>query len=201
MTTVSDSIDQVAATNARRLDGVRSIIVHRTSLEGLDEPVPDEHLDGVTLARAFAPGGPLASITGGACPYHVIVRRDGVAEQLLPLDRRGAHARWHNARTIGVAYVGFDRCTSLQYATLARVVAALLLATSAAAVQRHDDLSGVDPDKVCPHRAFSVGALAWDADALLPTHWRRLLPADAEALAVKLAPGLRLPEPMRRHHA
>lgn len=203
---VVNSVLRVAALNRRRIEWPPStIVIHRVSLEGLAvsgaQPICDELLDGVTLVKAFAYGGPLARVTRGACPYHVLVRRDGAAEQLLPLDTRGAHARGHNSRSIGVAYAGMHNCLDVQHAALVRVVSALSLLTRGAAIRRHDDLDGVAPGKVCPHATYSVAGLALDVYDHLPARWRILSDADVLAHAERYAPGLVAPGPMRRHHA
>lgn len=38
--------------------------------------------------------------------YHAVIRRDGSVEKGRPIDRPGAHAKGHNARSIGICLVG-----------------------------------------------------------------------------------------------
>ncbi|WP_372809311.1 N-acetylmuramoyl-L-alanine amidase [Litorivivens sp.] len=105
--------------------------------------------------------------------YHYVIRRGGYVEQGRSLDRAGAHARGHNAHSIGVCLVGgvdsgqAPDCnfTRHQFAALSRLVDDLLETFGPVKVVGHRDLS---PDtngdgtiqaseriKACP--CFDVG--------------------------------------------
>lgn len=81
--------------------------------------------------------------------YHYVITRDGVIEPGRPVERPGAHARGHNANSIGVCLVGgVDRnqkpdCnfTRLQWGSLSVLVDSLLQAYGPLKVIGHRDLS------------------------------------------------------------
>lgn len=92
--------------------------------------------------------------------YHFVVRRDGAVEPGRALDEVGAHVRGHNARSVGVCYVGGvdrggvpeDNRTPEQRVVLRAIVAVLRAAYPDARVLGHRDFSEVS--KACP--SFNV---------------------------------------------
>lgn len=65
--------------------------------------------------------------------YHYVVDLDGTIEQGRPLDQVGAHTKDHNAKTIGICYVGGrdangnvkDTRTAAQKAAIEKLIKAL----------------------------------------------------------------------------
>lgn len=177
---IINRIADVAAPNARDITGpAKYIVIHRTSLAVQEprnpEPIADEELDAAKMAAAFC-RGLMAPYTGGAFPYHLIVRRNGTVEQCLPLDVAGAHAVNYNRCSIGIAYVGEHDCTAGQYRALIRACVSLVLYTRGALIVGHSQLPGAshDPDKVCPHEKFSIANLVKDVQDRLPHDWRSM---------------------------
>ena len=184
---IRDRIAECDARNSRPVVGPEFIVIHKTSLRvgGTDNPSPisDEDLDGVGLVRTFAAQSaspPNGLGTSGLCPYHLLVRADGVVEQMLPLSVRGAHAREHNSKSWAVAYVG-ERPTTHQVRALVRTCTALVLASvlvggKPARIVGHTSLPGAsrDPGKVCPHESLDLRKLEGDVLARLAAidQWR-----------------------------
>jgi hypothetical protein len=176
------------------------LVIHRTDLDHLDpvanpNPVPNELLDGPALALRFNNPG---LGTGGAIPYHFLLRSDPglwTLEQLLPLSVRGAHAVGFNWRGIGVAAVGDFRKyapPAEQYDKLVKLVALLIPIQRGLITAGHTDLAGAsaDANKVCPGAFLPVKVLAASALATLPTDWN-LWPA-SEVDARLVAAGITL---------
>lgn len=65
------------------------------------------------------------SPSGVHCGYHYIVRRNGIVERGRPDSEVGAHVKGHNAKTIGVCWIGEKTPTDIQYKALAQIVHAL----------------------------------------------------------------------------
>lgn len=102
------------------------------------------------------------------CGYHYYIRRDGNVSQMRPPEKVGAHARGHNAHSIGIAYEGginihgkpANTLTDFQQNSLQTLVSSLLVRFPSAQVVGHRDLSPdlngngrVDPEewvKACP---------------------------------------------------
>jgi N-acetylmuramoyl-L-alanine amidase len=89
--------------------------------------------------------------------YHFVVRIDGVVEHGRPLDQPGAHVAGHNARSIGVVYVGgidkatnqpHDTRTAAQRRALLKLVSDLKRRFPSAEVLGHRDFPHVA--KACP---------------------------------------------------
>jgi len=91
--------------------------------------------------------------------YHHVVLLDGTVEKGRPEAEIGAHCQGHNARSIGVCYIGgtdaklrpLDTRTEAQKAALRALVSRLLERHPGAAVRGHDEFA---PGRACP--CFSV---------------------------------------------
>lgn len=99
--------------------------------------------------------------------YHYIIRRDGLVEGGRDVEIAGAHARGHNANSIGVCLVGGvdeqgqpdANYTRAQWASLARLIRSLKASYPEAGILGHRDLPGVT--KACP----VFDAIAWAENA------------------------------------
>ncbi len=87
--------------------------------------------------------------------YHYVIDIDGTIEQGRPLDQVGAHTKDHNAKTIGICYVGGrdangnvkDTRTDAQVAAMRRLVKALrIVFPTIVKVSGHRDYA----NKSCP---------------------------------------------------
>ena len=87
--------------------------------------------------------------------YHYVVDLDGTIEQGRPLDQVGAHTKDHNAKTIGICYVGGrdangnvkDTRTDAQVAAMRRLVKSLkIVFPTIVKVSGHRDYAA----KACP---------------------------------------------------
>lgn len=175
---IVDRIRLCDAPNAHRIAlPVVHIVVHHTSLSEREphnpDPVSDDNLCAVDLARAFC-RGPMSSYTAGRYPYHLLIGRSGVVEQALPLTLAAAHARDWNRATWAVAYAGEHGPTPAQQAALVRVCRLLVVLSGGASIKRHDELPGSSADarKVCPAPLVSSKALTDNVCAQLPQGWR-----------------------------
>jgi N-acetylmuramoyl-L-alanine amidase len=179
VTSVRNAIAECARGDELERADLLWIVVHHTGLArlGLDNPSPirDVDLDGPRLAAAFR--GQHLLGTGRRVPYHVLIRYDGKADQMLPLAVRGAHARGYNATSIALAYVGETGGPNpAQYATLLRLCRAVLVwGGSHVKIVGHTDLPDAsrDPAKVCPGPGLSVPALSATILDHLPDEWHR----------------------------
>lgn len=108
--------------------------------------------------------------------YHFVIYVGGWVEIGRDIQEAGAHARGHNARSIGVCMVGTDKYCHDQWATLRGEIQKLLALYPAARVIGHRDLSPdlnkngrIEPFefvKTCP--GFDVGA--WLSGGMEPLH-------------------------------
>ena len=123
-----------------KLEDVKYIVVHCTaSREGQDLDVSD--IDRMHKARGFSMVG-----------YHYLIKLDGTVQEGRPLDRRGAHVKGYNSKSVGIAYVGGvddnlkakDTRTELQIASMVMLLQDLKKKFPKAEVLGHRDLS---PDK------------------------------------------------------
>ena len=98
--------------------------------------------------------------------YHFYIRRDGKVEATRPLERMGAHAKGHNAHSIGICYEGgldelghyADTRTEAQKRAMEKLVVQLKQQfPTIVNLVGHRDLPGVQ--KACP---------CFDASELLP---------------------------------
>ena len=87
--------------------------------------------------------------------YHFVVRLDGTVEPGRPLAQTGAHCRGHNARSVGICYVGGlaadgrtpkDTRTPAQRAALLTLLKELKQQFPGAAIHGHRDFAA----KGCP---------------------------------------------------
>lgn len=92
--------------------------------------------------------------------YHFVIRRDGSIELGRPIEAAGAHAKGHNADSIGICMVGGKardgkqaaNFTAAQWATLSDLVGIQQQKHDIETVIGHNEVS----DKACP--AFDVQA-------------------------------------------
>lgn len=88
--------------------------------------------------------------------YHFVVDLDGTVEKGRPIRQKGAHARGHNAYSIGIVYIGGvdrhgnpkDTRTPAQRIALRALIDGLQARYPAARVLGHRDYPGVH--KACP---------------------------------------------------
>lgn len=89
--------------------------------------------------------------------YHYYIRRDGTVANTRPLERMGAHARGHNASSIGICYEGgldeqgraADTRTEAQKKAMAKLIVQLKFQfPTITQILGHRDLPGVQ--KACP---------------------------------------------------
>lgn len=86
--------------------------------------------------------------------YHFVVETDGTVSEGRPLDRAGAHCLGHNARSIGVCYMGgigadgkpADTRTEAQRRALEGLLASLAASFPGARIRSHRDFAR----KACP---------------------------------------------------
>ena len=137
----------------------KGVALHRIGGPFLPEVVDAE------TAVAFFEANP--EYTGGQFPYNIIVRQDGIAEQVLELCEVGPHARRWNVPAIGVAFVGdftVHEPSLVQRDNGIFLVAAICAWIGDYFCRAHDDLPGgsSDPRKQCPGRHFDVGGFRKD---------------------------------------
>lgn len=196
---VADRIAQCKARNTKTNypDSIHHIVIHRISLAKYEKPwnyapIMDGYLDALALAFRF--GNPL-SPTGGAIPYHLLIRKDGTCEQMLPLYTRGAHAIKANPYSIGlaVAVSEGDALTDAQKVALPFVLAGLIPLNQLLCVS-HDQVPGgsADASKICP--GFSWAEYDMAARAMLPDGWRAWTHEQCEAWVI--GKGFVLQKPM-----
>ena len=88
------------------------------------------------------------------CGYHYVIRRDGTVEEGRPDDQVGAHAKGHNAFSVGVCMVGGldedgepdNNFTSDQCTTLVEILGDLVCKYPKVKVVGHNEISA----KSCP---------------------------------------------------
>lgn len=86
--------------------------------------------------------------------YHFVVETDGSVSAGRPLDRVGAHCRGHNARSVGVCYMGgigadgkpADTRNAAQKAAMRKLLSALARSFPGARIRSHRDFAR----KACP---------------------------------------------------
>lgn len=119
---------------------IHLIVIH-CSATRVGKPYPVERLEADHKARGFLRAG-----------YHFYVRHTGEVIALRPIEMVGAHARGHNAHSVGVCYEGGldaegrprDTRTPAQRAALLGLVGKLRGRFPGARVVGHRDLS---PDR------------------------------------------------------
>ncbi len=187
---------ECAATNKRKPDllHLRYLVIHETSLARLGpdnpNPVPDNDLDGATLARIFRENDkprPHGLGTGGWCPYHFLVSTTGRVEQLMALTCVGAHAVGYNSQSIAIALVGNferDRVPGPQLRAASRVCAALVPINKGLVIGGHTVTfnASSDPGKVCPGPNLRIPDLVQRVTERLPPTWRTHSPEEVHTM-------------------
>lgn len=113
MLTVQDSCAECMplAPSVLRPGNVSLVAVHRLSLseraDGNPTPIPDDQLIGTEVVKRFTDPvhGRLLG-TDRREPYHILIRTDAVAEQMLPLIIQGQHVASYNWCSWSIALVG-----------------------------------------------------------------------------------------------
>jgi hypothetical protein len=161
------------------IGNVRAIIVHRTDLcqwaPENPHPIPNDQLDGPSLCKVFMSQPGLG--TGSRPPYHVLIKTDGTAEQMLPLSVMGEHCITMNHRSLAVAVVGDFNAIQpslAQWETLVEVVASWAPINGGLDVLGHTDVPGgsANPGKRCPGKYLPVGPVEMEVARRLPVGWR-----------------------------
>ena len=126
---------------------IDKIVIHYTATADswyADRPIADKvtEIDRWHKARGWSGFG-----------YHYLIDKDGAIAEGRPLEKIGAHARGHNARSIGICYVGNSRPTPEQFTALAKLITDLQARFSLPndAIMGHRDVGSTD----CP--GFDVG--------------------------------------------
>lgn len=135
---------------------VDTIVIHCTATRA-DEPLSPAELTRMHRKRGFR-----------CCGYHYYIRTDGTICTMRPVERAGAHAKGHNATSIGIAYEGgldghgrpADTRTEAQKHSMKVLVKVLVRDFPVRSIVGHRDLSpdldgsgAVEPDewtKLCP---------------------------------------------------
>lgn len=153
-----------------RPGNVSVVGVHRLSFseksEDNPDPIPDDQLNGVAVAKKFKAK---ALGTGGVTPYHVLLRTDGVWEQMLPLIVQGSHARNYNWCSLGIAVVGRYHEREMKGSTWVSLVELLSkLSVLPQKIMGHTEL---DKDKSpnCPGKYVNMDWLRNAVAAAMPT--------------------------------
>jgi hypothetical protein len=139
---------------AREPADVTGVIVHRIEVSQEDPSYGDTPNE---VARFFREHPIGMKATGGDMPYPILVDRDGIVTQTVPLRFITPHAKAHNPGTVGVGVIGDFRTappSPRQRAAAVAVCAALLthFDLEVEKISGHDELQGgsSDPDKICP---------------------------------------------------
>jgi len=122
---------------------INEIIIHCAATpEGKDFTVQD--IERWHIARGFQTIG-----------YHYVIYRDGSIHKGRPVEQIGAHCTNHNARSIGICYIGGcaadgktakDTRTGAQRESLIRLVSELRTTYPKATVHGHNEYA----NKACP---------------------------------------------------
>ena len=121
------------------------IVIHCSATRE-DCSLPVEELEKAHRRRGFRGIG-----------YHYYIRRDGTTLNTRPLELIGAHAKGHNAHSIGICYEGgldseghpADTLTPEQFEYLEQLLTKLLKLFPKAQLRGHRDMPGSVP-KACP---------------------------------------------------
>ncbi len=152
--------DSLPKREKRHIEGV---VVHRIEVSQEDSSFDDSPMEVDRFFREHPIG---IKATGGDMPYPILISRDGVPTQTLPLSVCSPHAVSKNPSTIGVGCIGDFRSTPVptaQWQALIHVCAHLMrdFGLSVQHIYAHDELSGArrDPDKICPGDELDIAAL------------------------------------------
>ena len=138
----------------RKID---TIVIHCSATRE-DATLTPRQLDQMHRQRGF-----------DGCGYHYYVRRDGTICTMRPMERMGAHAKGHNATSVGVCYEGglnangqaADTRTEWQKYSLRTLVKVLK--------QKYPGIK-----RVCGHRDLSPDL---DGDGIIsPNEWIKQCP-------------------------
>lgn len=166
------------------IPSVSHVVVHRCDLHHLGpdnpQPIPDDQLTGVELARRFrasAKAPPNGLGTYGRIPYHATIDTRATIEQLLPLSAMGAHAKGYNWRSWGVAVIGDTDQRPMsadQWEALVWVCSSWGIANNGLIIAGHTSLPGAsaDPSKRCPGRYVPIARLEVEAERRMPAGWQ-----------------------------
>jgi hypothetical protein len=169
-----------ANTRKNRVADLAYLVIHRISLaqkaDGNPDPIPDAMLSAVDIAEIFS--DPKMG-TGGLCPYHFLIRKDGTVEQMLPLLTRGAHSIGYNSKSIAISVAGDyrkERATQEMIGRVAAVCAHLIPINGGLRIVGHTQLpnASADAGKVCPGDGLHPYAISTRATMDMPQDWRRL---------------------------
>ena len=149
------------------LESIRYIVIHRCSFAHWDAlqnrfPISNYDLAGTELAKRFRENAHLG--TGHRVPYHLTITTGGQVEQLLPLNRRGAHACGVNWCSWAVTVIGDTDQREMhqkQWEPLIETVRLMRDLCPQAEIVGHTDIPGAagDPTKRCPGRKLSLDAV------------------------------------------
>ena len=123
-----------------------NLIVIHCSATRCDRCYTEHDLTADHLRRGFSEAG-----------YHFYIRKNGDIKSLRPVEKPGAHARGHNANSIGICYEGgldadghpADTRTAEQTEQLILLLMRLAKLFPGARIRGHRDMSGSIP-KACP---------------------------------------------------
>ena len=173
-----EQVPGIERLKAREHSEITGVIVHRIEVSQEDASYGDTPAE---VARFFREHPIGVKATGGDMPYPILIDRDGVVTQTVPLRLVTPHAKAHNPRTVGVGVIGDFRKVpppSLQRAAAIAVCAALLtrFGLTAEAISGHDELQGgsSDPDKICPGPGLSPDDVRNEVRAFLATQTAEL---------------------------
>lgn len=91
------------------------------------------------------------SPSGIHCGYHYIIRRNGTVEVGRPLEEAGAHVQGHNAKSIGICWIGRNHISPEQKKSLMTLIRDTAKQFNLDLV---DDVFGhyeLNPGKTCPN--------------------------------------------------
>ena len=147
--------------NMRDVNSIRHLVLHRNSVK----------TKAVDFARWFRDEG--HEWTGSKkMSYHFVVRKDGVIEQAVPLDRIAPAAKGMNSTGIQVCVVGDftqKKPTKAQVASVTELLFRLRRAFPKAEVVGHS------PSKPCPGPLFPLEAVKREVEEMAETQGRALL--------------------------
>lgn len=120
---------------------IRKIIIHCSDSPD-DRDIGFQEIDDWHKARGFK------SPDGVHCGYHYIIKRDGVVECGRTLNEFGAHAKGHNADSVGICVVGKKDFAEAQFITLRRLIKGLIEMYPDSTVHAHNEFN---KGKTCPN--------------------------------------------------
>jgi N-acetyl-anhydromuramyl-L-alanine amidase AmpD len=143
---------------SRKFRDVNTLVVHRYSIAH----VPGYKDDAASAAKFFRHHPDGLKATNGLFAYHFLLHEDGLAEQCLPLLKKGAAAIGLNTKGIQIACVGDFRKKPMPKAQLEALTdLCAILSGIATNIVGHTEVHGAshDPNKDCPGKALDLNAL------------------------------------------